>query len=131
MYAVPQSNSLMNLDSENHGYMVFGNTGMDDKALFMQAAQGVDVISQMYPNLRLQNLDSENHGYMVFGNTGMDDKALFMQAAQGVDVISQMYPNLRLQNLAGRSPMITKEQASKLPSFNGAIATKTKTGIWN
>ena len=47
---------MMNLDSQNHGYMVFGNTGMDDKDLFMKAANGEDVISSMYPNLTLQNL---------------------------------------------------------------------------
>ena len=56
---------------------------------------------------------------MVFGNTGMDDKDLFIRAAMGEDVISSMYPNLTLQNLAGRSPLITKDQATKLPSFEG------------
>ena len=40
--------------------MVFGNTGMDDKALFMAAAQGEDVVSQMYPNLTLMNLVRES-----------------------------------------------------------------------
>ena len=38
--------------------MVFGNTGMDDKDLFMRAAHGEDVVSSMYPNLTLQNLVS-------------------------------------------------------------------------
>ena len=55
MYA-PQSLPLINLDSQNHGYMVFGDTGMDDKDLFMRAAMGEDVISSMYSNLTLQNL---------------------------------------------------------------------------
>ena len=82
-------------------------------------------------SIPLLNLDSQNHGYMVFGNTGMDDKDLFMRAANGEDIISQIYPSLTLQNLkSGGSPLITKAQAAKLPSFDNAIATKTATGTW-
>ena len=36
--------------------MVFGNTGMDDKEMFMRAAMGEDIISDLYPNMTLQNL---------------------------------------------------------------------------
>ena len=36
--------------------MVFGNTGMDDKDMFMRAANGEDIISELYPNMTLQNL---------------------------------------------------------------------------
>ena len=38
--------------------MVFGNTGMDDKEMFMRAAMGEDIISDLYPNMTLQNLQS-------------------------------------------------------------------------
>ena len=43
--------------------MVFGNTGMDDKDLFIRAANGEDVISSMYPNMTLQNLRMKVYGY--------------------------------------------------------------------
>ena len=41
--------------------MVFGNTGMDDKDMFMRAAMGEDIISDLYPNLTLQNLAGGFH----------------------------------------------------------------------
>ena len=36
--------------------MVFGDTGMDDKEMFIRAANGEDIISDLFPNMTLQNL---------------------------------------------------------------------------
>ena len=59
--------------------MVFGNTGMDDKDLFMRAAHGEDVVSSMYPNLTLQNLVSPG---LTNLNCSLDMKR-FYQNSQG------------------------------------------------
>ena len=39
---------LQNLDSQNHGYMAIGNTGLNDRALFAYAADGGDVFGLLY-----------------------------------------------------------------------------------
>ena len=59
--------------------MVFGNTGMDDKDLFIRAANGEDVISSIYPNLTMQNLVSPG---LTNLNCSLDMKR-FYQNSQG------------------------------------------------
>ena len=62
---------LLNLDSVNHGFMMFGATpaGMPTGAqLYIDAQNGKDPLAEMGLS-SLMNLDSVNHGFMMFGAT--------------------------------------------------------------
>jgi hypothetical protein len=58
----------MNLDSNNHGFMAIGKTGLDNESLFNDARNGdLDVMCDLYNICNLMNLefdDSEMNSLM-------------------------------------------------------------------